>query len=58
MEVKNKSRKHLDPEDIEGYLRFEEYSKHIKDWGERSKFKRACKNLSVENGHFFVRRNV
>ena len=33
-----------------------EYPKTIKDWGERSNFKRACKNLSIENGQFLYKR--
>ena len=35
---------------------FNEYPKTIKEWGERSNFKRACKNLSIENGQFFYKR--
>ena len=47
---------HFELEDIETFLRLNEYSKTIKEWGARSNFKRACKNFSIENGQFLYKR--
>ena len=47
---------HLELEDIETFLRLNEYSKTIKEWGARSNFKRACKNFSIENEQFLYKR--
>ena len=39
-------------EDIETFLRLNEYPKTIKEWGARSNFKRVCKNFSIKNEQF------
>ena len=38
------------------YVVLSEYPKTIKEWGERSNFKRVCKNLPIENGQFLYKR--
>ena len=55
MEITKKCRKHLELEDIEVFIRFNEVQKSITDWGVRSNFKRACKNFSIENGQFLYK---
>ena len=56
MEITKKCRKHFELENIEVFIRFNEVPKSITDWGVRSNFKkRACKNLSIENGQFLHR---
>ena len=55
MEITKKCRKYFQLEDIEVFIRFNEVPKSITDWGVRSNFKRACKNLSIENGQFLYK---
>lgn len=53
MEIKEKKqRNHFELEDIETFLRLNEYPKTIKEWGARSNFKRVCKNCSIKNEQF------
>ena len=47
---------HFELEDIETFLRLNEYPKTIKEWGARSNFKRVCKNFSIENEQFLYKR--
>ena len=42
-------RRHFDLKDIERYMRNKEYPSEIKDWGQKSKFRRACRNVSIAN---------
>ena len=43
-------RRHFDLKDIERYMQNKEYPSEIKDWGQTSNFRRACKNFSIANG--------
>ena len=57
MEIKEKKqRNHFEREDIETFLRLNEYPKIIKEWRARSNFKRACKMFSIENGQILYKR--
>ena len=59
MEIKEKKqRNHFELEDIETFLRLNEYQKMIKEWRARSSFRRACKMFSIENGQILHKRRV
>ena len=59
MEIKEKKqRNHFELEDIETFLRLNEYQKMIKEWRARSNFKRAFKMFSIENGQILYKRRV
>ena len=45
-----KKRNHYDLKDIEVFVRVGEYPKTIAGWGEKSNFKRACKNFLIKDG--------
>ena len=45
-------REHFDLKDIEIFLRQMKYPEDLKIWGEKSNFKRACKNCSIKDGQF------
>ena len=44
--------------DIEIFLRQMKYPEDLKTWGEKSKFKRACKNCSINDGEFVSKEKV
>ena len=45
-------REHFDLKGIEIFLRQMKYPEDLKTWGEKSNFKRACKNYSIKDGQF------
>ena len=54
--IEKKERNHFEVEDIETFLRLNEYPNTIKELGVRSNFKQTCKNFSIENGQFLYKR--
>ena len=54
--IEKKQRNYFELEDIETFLRINEYPTTIKEKGARSNFKRDCKNFSIENGPFLYKR--
>ena len=45
-------REHFHLKDIEIFLRQMKYPEDPKTWGEKSNFKRACRNYSIKDGKF------
>ena len=48
-------RRHFELKHIETHVRtkeLKEYPSEIKDWGQKSNFRRACKKFSIVNGEF------
>ena len=48
-------RHHYKLEDIERFVRTNQYPFEIDDWGKRSNFRRACKKFSIVNGIFMYK---
>ena len=46
----------IELEDIKSFLRINEFPKMNQEWGARFDLKRACKNVSNENGQFLYKR--
>jgi predicted GNAT superfamily acetyltransferase len=55
MEMK---RKHFELTDILHYIRTKEYPFEVKQKGDQSNFRRACKKFNLENGQFFYNDRV
>ena len=49
------TRKHFELQDIEVYLRCQEYPRNLPPSG-KSNFRRACQNFSIENGEFVYKK--